>query len=66
MVRDRPRFRTAGDKTEDWMDLATHVLAYRVIYGITDQVVELGAAPDEHLPRRTEWHRDLTTGLRRW
>ncbi|MFJ8596860.1 hypothetical protein [Streptomyces sp. NPDC093598] len=48
------------------MDLATQVLAYRVIYGITDQVVALGPAPDDHVPRRTEWYRELTKDLRRW
>ncbi|GAA2485464.1 hypothetical protein GCM10010393_15610 [Streptomyces gobitricini] len=26
----------------------------------------LGPAPDEYLPRRTEWHRELTKDLRRW
>ncbi|MFD4543499.1 hypothetical protein [Streptomyces bauhiniae] len=53
-------------KTQEWMDHATQVLAYRVTYGITDQAVALGAAPDEYVPRRTEWHRELTKGLRRW
>lgn len=53
-------------KTEEWMDHATQVLAYRVTYGITDQVVALGAAPDEYVPRRTEWHRELVKNLRRW
>jgi DNA repair exonuclease SbcCD ATPase subunit len=53
-------------KTQEWMDLATQVLAYRVTYGITDQVVALGPAPDEYVPRRTEWHRELTKDLRRW
>nr|WP_168723185.1 hypothetical protein [Streptomyces sp. SAT1]ANO42851.1 hypothetical protein A8713_037045 [Streptomyces sp. SAT1] len=41
-------------KTEEWMDQATQVLAYRVTYGITDQVVALGAMPNEYIPRRTE------------
>ncbi|WP_333751505.1 hypothetical protein [Streptomyces sp. IBSBF 2394] len=53
-------------KTQEWMDLATQVLAYRITYGITDQVVALGPAPDEYVPRRTEWHRELTKDLRRW
>ncbi|MFC8223756.1 hypothetical protein ACFUTY_37010 [Streptomyces sp. NPDC057362] len=53
-------------KTQEWMDLATQVLAYRITYGITDQVVALGPAPDEYVPRRTEWHRDLTKDLRCW
>ncbi|WP_410540127.1 hypothetical protein [Streptomyces sp. KL2] len=53
-------------KTQEWMDLATQVLAYRVAYGITDQVVALGPAPDEYVPRRTEWHSELTKDLRRW
>ncbi|MFD4260707.1 hypothetical protein ACFWR9_24570 [Streptomyces sp. NPDC058534] len=53
-------------KTQEWMDHATQFLAYRVTYGITDQAVALGAAPDEYVPRRTEWHRELTKDLRRW
>ncbi|WP_031024839.1 hypothetical protein [Streptomyces rimosus] len=53
-------------RTQEWMDHATQVLAYRVTYGITDQAVALGAAPDEYVPRRTEWHRELITNLRRW
>ncbi|MGW3494842.1 CopG family transcriptional regulator [Streptomyces sp. NPDC001020] len=49
-------------KTQEWMDLATQVLAYRVTYGITDQVVALGAAPDEYVPHRTwnGWHHHVT------
>ncbi|MFF0116769.1 hypothetical protein [Streptomyces prasinus] len=53
-------------KRQKWMDLATQVLAYRVTYGITDQVVALGPAPDEYVPRRTEWYGELTKELRRW
>ncbi|MFB7919561.1 hypothetical protein [Streptomyces sp. NPDC056061] len=53
-------------RTEEWIGHATQVLAYRVAYGITDQVVALGAAPDEYVPRRTEWHRALVKNLRRW
>ncbi|PRH79261.1 hypothetical protein C6N75_10575 [Streptomyces solincola] len=49
-------------KTQAWLDLATQVLAY----GVTDQVVALGPAPDEYLPRRTEWHGELVENLRRW
>jgi hypothetical protein len=52
-------------KTQEWMDLATQVLAYRVTYGITDQVVALGPAPNEYAPRRTQWYRELTQELRR-
>ncbi|MFH8411367.1 hypothetical protein ACH4FX_42420 [Streptomyces sp. NPDC018019] len=46
-------------KTQEWMDHATEVLAYRVTYGITDQALALGAAPEKYVPRRTEWHREL-------
>ncbi|MFI9630816.1 hypothetical protein [Streptomyces sp. NPDC052042] len=53
-------------KTQEWMDLATEVLAYRVTYEITDQAVALGSAPDAYVPRRTEWHREITKDLRRW
>ncbi|WP_187438426.1 hypothetical protein [Streptomyces sp. sk2.1] len=48
------------------MDHAARVLAHRVTYRITDQAVALGAAPDTYVPRRTEWHRELVEGLRRW
>ncbi|MFE7918098.1 hypothetical protein [Streptomyces sp. NPDC057398] len=53
-------------KTQEWMDLATQVLAYRVTYGITDHAVALGPAPNEYVPRRTEWYGELTKDLRRW
>ncbi|WP_199781419.1 hypothetical protein [Streptomyces sp. SPB074] len=53
-------------KTQEWMELAAQVLAYRVTYEITDQVVALGAKPGTYVQRRTEWHRELTEGLRRW
>jgi hypothetical protein len=33
---------------------------------ITDQAVALGPAPDAYVPRRTEWHGELTKDLRRW
>ncbi|MEU2930794.1 hypothetical protein ABZ636_38175 [Streptomyces sp. NPDC007251] len=36
-----------ANKTQEWLDLATQVLAYRVTYDITDQVVALGPEPDE-------------------
>ncbi|MEU9263271.1 hypothetical protein AB0D68_33150 [Streptomyces sp. NPDC048212] len=53
-------------RTQEWMDHATQVLAYRVTYEITDQAVALGPPPAAHVPRRTEWHRELTKDLRRW
>ncbi|MEV5508821.1 hypothetical protein [Streptomyces orinoci] len=48
------------------MDFATQVLAYRNTYEITDQVIALGAEPDEYVPRRTSWHRELNKEPRRW
>ncbi|MFD7540210.1 hypothetical protein [Streptomyces sp. NPDC059819] len=54
-------------ETQERMDHAALVLAYRFTYRITDQEgVALGAVPDVYVPRRTEWHRELTTDLRRW
>ncbi|WP_308014157.1 hypothetical protein [Streptantibioticus parmotrematis] len=53
-------------KTQEWIDLATEILAYRITYQITDQVVALDLAPDGDVPRRTQWYRELTAGLRRW
>ncbi|WP_234376756.1 hypothetical protein [Streptomyces sp. CB01201] len=53
---------------ETWerMDHAALVLAHWFTYRITDQGVALGAVPDVYVQRRTEWHRELTTDLRRW
>ncbi|MGW6878569.1 hypothetical protein ACWGHA_40325 [Streptomyces xanthophaeus] len=53
-------------KTQAWMDDATQVLAYQVTYGITDQVLALGPAPDQYTPRCTECHDELVKNLRRW
>ncbi|MFH8612478.1 hypothetical protein ACH4D5_33845 [Streptomyces sp. NPDC018029] len=58
-----PQRRTAHrDRTRG----PAQVLGYRVTYEVTDQVVALGPAPDEYVPRRTEWHRELSKSLRRW
>lgn len=41
----------------EWMDTATDLLAYRIIYGVIDPVVALGAKPDgRRQSRRTAWH----------
>ncbi|MGI5430829.1 hypothetical protein [Streptomyces sp. CA-179760] len=55
-----------ADKTQEWLDLATRVLAYRATYEITDQVVALGPEPDDYVPRRTLWFNDLTRELKNW
>ncbi|WP_331723980.1 hypothetical protein [Streptomyces sp. NBC_00005] len=53
-------------KTQEWTDLAIQVLAYRITYDVTDQVVALGPEPDEYVPRRTPWFHELTRQLRHW
>ncbi|MEV4443506.1 hypothetical protein AB0K09_31850 [Streptomyces sp. NPDC049577] len=55
-----------AEKTQEWMDLATQVMVYRVTYEVTDQVVALGPEPADYAPRRTTWHHELTRALRRW
>ncbi|MEU3356069.1 hypothetical protein [Streptomyces sp. NPDC037389] len=55
-----------ADKTQEWMDLATQVMLYRVTYEVTDQVVALGPELAEYAARRTAWHKELTRALRRW
>ncbi|MEU2931046.1 hypothetical protein ABZ636_39560 [Streptomyces sp. NPDC007251] len=55
-----------ANRTQEWTDLATQVLAYRVTYEITDQVVGLGPEPYEYGARRTQWYRELVKELRRW
>ncbi|MFE4925365.1 hypothetical protein [Streptomyces sp. NPDC056661] len=54
-----------AERTQEWMDLATEVLAYRVTHQVTDAVVALGPETDD-LPERWEWHDDLTERLKRW
>jgi FdhD protein len=54
-----------AEDTRDWMEAATHLLAYRVTYGITDPVVALGSEPGEgHTARRRAWHQQLKRQLR--
>ncbi|MEW1678119.1 hypothetical protein AB0O47_33510 [Streptomyces noursei] len=53
-------------KTQEWMDLATQVLEFRITYEVTDHVVALGAESDEYAPRRAAWRREIAKELRRW
>ncbi|MGP3777137.1 hypothetical protein ACTWJ8_40515 (plasmid) [Streptomyces sp. SDT5-1] len=53
-------------KTEDWLETATDVLAYRTTYKVTDQVLALGAEPEDHAPGRARWHTAITNALRRF
>ncbi|WP_326693185.1 hypothetical protein OIE63_39345 (plasmid) [Streptomyces sp. NBC_01795] len=52
--------------TERWMECATHVLLYRLTYGIDDQVVALGPAPSAAQPHRRQRYEKLREDLRRW
>ncbi|MFE0205342.1 hypothetical protein [Streptomyces sp. NPDC058985] len=49
-------------KTEDWLEAATSLLAYR----ITDQVLALAGQPDDDDPGRDQWRQELTEALRHW
>lgn len=55
------------EKTQEWMDLATEVLAYRATYQVTDTVVALGPETDD-IPSAgngtTTWQRDSSAGSR--
>ncbi|MFJ3229127.1 hypothetical protein ACIPJS_38060 [Streptomyces sp. NPDC086783] len=53
-------------KTEEWLEAATAVLAYRVTYRVTDQVLALGEEPDDDAPGRDLWRQELSETLRRW
>ncbi len=53
-------------KTEDWLEAATSLLAYRITYNITDQVLALGGEPDDDDPGRDQWRQELTEALRHW
>lgn len=52
--------------TEEWLEAATAVLAYRVTYEITDQVLALGEEPEGYEPARQRWRREISEDLRRW
>ncbi|MFE5484120.1 hypothetical protein [Streptomyces sp. NPDC056527] len=53
-----------ADRTQEWMDLAAQVMAYRVTYDVTDQAVALGPEPAAQSLRRARWHQELTGALR--
>ncbi|OKJ52739.1 hypothetical protein AMK29_30610 [Streptomyces sp. CB02261] len=53
-------------KTQEWMDLATQVMAYRITYDVTDQVLALGPQPAAQGLRRDQWHRKLSAALSGW
>ncbi|WP_198942366.1 hypothetical protein [Streptomyces sp. CB02261] len=48
------------------MDLATQVMAYRITYDVTDQVLALGPQPAAQGLRRDQWHRKLSAALSGW
>ncbi|MGW1917010.1 hypothetical protein ACWCQS_41635 [Streptomyces sp. NPDC002076] len=52
--------------TQEWLETATEVLLYRLTYGVTDQVVALGAKPSDTDQRRRAWYDRLHEVLRRW
>lgn len=52
--------------TDQWLDTATEVVAYRITYKITDPVLALGAKPDMNSPEQYRWHQELLDKLRRY
>ncbi|MFK4070485.1 hypothetical protein [Streptomyces sp. NPDC029674] len=51
-------------ETQEWMELAVQVMAYRLTFQITDDVVALGPNPfGDDSPVRADWHRELTEAL---
>ncbi|MFG2979262.1 hypothetical protein ACGFYY_40535 [Streptomyces sp. NPDC048331] len=53
-------------KTQKWVETATAVLLYRLLYGVTDAVVALGEKPSGRTGRRAEWYEQLAKDLRPW
>jgi chromosome segregation ATPase len=55
-----------ADGTEEWMDTAVGVLAFRITYDITDPIAALGIPPSEEQPQhKRDWRRDLNQRLAR-
>lgn len=55
-----------GTGTDEWLNTATEVVAYRITYGITNPVLALGAKPDINDSDRYSWHHQLVDRLRRY
>lgn len=54
-----------ANDTDNWLNTATEVLAYRITYGVDDALVALGGRPPSSAPRhRLEWHEQLAKALR--
>jgi hypothetical protein len=50
-----------AEQTQEWMELAINVLAYRITYGIDHPILALGPEP----PEEPEYRRDLYQDLKR-
>lgn len=50
----------------EWLDIATQVVAYRITYKVTDPVLALGAKPDRNSQDQYRWHQQLADQLRRY
>jgi DNA repair exonuclease SbcCD ATPase subunit len=49
-----------AERTQEWMDAAVEVLAFRLTYDITHPVVALGIPPSAEQPQhRRDWYQDL-------
>ncbi|WP_234321124.1 hypothetical protein [Streptomyces katrae] len=53
-------------RTQKWVETATGLLLYRLVYGIRDSVVALGDKPAGRTGRRAEWYKQLAQDLRYW
>lgn len=50
----------------EWLDIATEVVAYRITYKVTDPLLALGAKPDTNTQDQYRWHQQLADQLRRY
>ncbi|MEU6762738.1 hypothetical protein ABZ916_09455 [Streptomyces sp. NPDC046853] len=52
--------------TQDWLDTATSLLAYRATFQVTDQVLALGEDNEDDPYAQDLWRADLKAALKRW
>ncbi|MGH3998950.1 MAG: hypothetical protein ACRDTJ_16020, partial [Pseudonocardiaceae bacterium] len=50
----------------EWLDIATEVVAYRITYRVTDPVLALGTTPDTNTQDQYQSHQELAGKLRRY
>jgi hypothetical protein len=53
-----------AEETQEWMDTAIGILAFRLSYGLSGPVLALGIPPSEEQPQhRRDWYQDLDRRL---